>query len=598
VREGLARLSGDGAEIFRIVQLRGQLIDDREWSIAPSVPQFIIGTVDQIGSRLLFQGYGLGKWSRPMQAALLAVDAWICVDEAHLVPAFVLTLRQVQRLIGSQGQTAPEALLAVFGRLPFRLTELSATPSLPRPGADAVFGVIKDDHKDARLKDRLVAAQTRQVGIRWLRKDGKPEEAIAKAPAEFADKVGTVAVFVREAGAANRIAKGLRKQFQGRVLTITGRIRGYERERVENHEVFKRFLPPKQDDGASRAKETVFLVGTAAAEVGLDADAATVVCDFASLPTLLQRLGRLDRRGCMSRRSRSGRCKAPIMTVFARREETKPERREDNERRMVELARVLGAETGDLSAALLVAAHWCQAVAKERKRKANDAAAETEETDEAGVPAGKDEKRSGVDPDEIVSAATWEVLLGGSSVRLPAADVRANPPSTWLERPESRVTGGPVAVPPLTAGLIEHWSGTTDPRNAFLPVHPFLYGILPDEEGTPLVGVAFRLEMDALAAVASEEEEEFGERVVGTQVKEIFRRFPPRRAELHFVTLATARNWLSTAEASSIPVAHFDGEEWSVSQDHKDTGFVRTDAILVLPTLAGLQNSLDHCCPN
>src|SRR5205814_1835860 len=50
VREGLARLSGDGTDVFRVVQLRGQLIDDREWSVAPSVPQLIIGTVDQIGS--------------------------------------------------------------------------------------------------------------------------------------------------------------------------------------------------------------------------------------------------------------------------------------------------------------------------------------------------------------------------------------------------------------------------------------------------------------------------------------------------------------------------------------------------------------------
>jgi CRISPR-associated endonuclease/helicase Cas3 len=80
VREGLARLSGDGTDIFRVVQLRGQLIDDREWSVAPSVPQLIIGTVDQIGSRLLFQGYGLGKGSRPLQAALLGIDpgsAWM-----------------------------------------------------------------------------------------------------------------------------------------------------------------------------------------------------------------------------------------------------------------------------------------------------------------------------------------------------------------------------------------------------------------------------------------------------------------------------------------------------------------------------------------
>lgn len=78
--------------VFSTVQLRGQRLDDREWSLHPTMPQLIIGTVDQIGSRLLFQGYGQGKWSRPMQAALFGVDAWVCIDEAHLVPAFAVIL--------------------------------------------------------------------------------------------------------------------------------------------------------------------------------------------------------------------------------------------------------------------------------------------------------------------------------------------------------------------------------------------------------------------------------------------------------------------------------------------------------------------------
>ena len=59
----LRSLCGDDCKsVFNVVQLRGQRLDDREWSLDPMMPQLIIGTVDQIGSRLLFQGYGLGKW--------------------------------------------------------------------------------------------------------------------------------------------------------------------------------------------------------------------------------------------------------------------------------------------------------------------------------------------------------------------------------------------------------------------------------------------------------------------------------------------------------------------------------------------------------
>ena len=37
--------------------LRGQFADNREWTKDPSKPAIVIGTVDMIGSRLLFSGY-------------------------------------------------------------------------------------------------------------------------------------------------------------------------------------------------------------------------------------------------------------------------------------------------------------------------------------------------------------------------------------------------------------------------------------------------------------------------------------------------------------------------------------------------------------
>lgn len=567
VREGLRRLSGDETDILRIVQLRGQLIDDREWSVAPTVAQLIIGTVDQIGSRLLFQGYGLGKWSRPMQAGLLGIDAWLCVDEAHLVLAFVLTLRQVLRLITSEGPTAPESLSSFFERLPFWLTELSATPALPPPSADPVFRLLSNDENDPRLEDRLLAARTRRVMVQWVPKETKPEESIAAAAATFGDKAVAVAVFVRLPGAAAKISKKLAKQFPGRVLTITGRLRGYERDRLENHVVFKRFRSPHESSATAEETATVFLVGTAAAEVGLDADAAAIVCDFASLTTLIQRLGRLDRRGHLSRRADAGGCEPPTMTVFA----TPEVSNRDIERRILTLARSLRSERAGLSAPLLLGTHWKAATAK---------------TDEQPDGAASDEKgeKAKLEHGHLLDAATRAILIGRSSSAADSTDTIARSPLTWPRRPIARVTGGPIAVPPLTAAVVEHWSATTNPQSAFLPVHPYLYGILPDEEGTPLVGVAFRLEMDAVAAVASEEDDEENERQsTAKRIIAIFTQFAPRRAELHFVPISHASDWFSTAEW---PVAYFDNEDWVVSSNPGDRPFLQPGSILVLPTLA------------
>jgi CRISPR-associated endonuclease/helicase Cas3 len=68
--------------------LRGQFADNREWSADPSREAVICGTVDMIGSRLLFSGYGVGYKAKPLHAGFLGHDVLVVHDEAHLEPAF------------------------------------------------------------------------------------------------------------------------------------------------------------------------------------------------------------------------------------------------------------------------------------------------------------------------------------------------------------------------------------------------------------------------------------------------------------------------------------------------------------------------------
>src|SRR5207249_3285789 len=71
----------------------------------------------------------------------------------------------------------------------------------------------------------------------------------------------------------------------------------------------------------------------------------------------------------------------------------------------------------------------------------------------------------------------------------------AKPAHTWLNHTFATITAGPMVVPPLTLATLQRWAATTPHPSRFLPVHPWLYGLLPDEEGIPLVGIAFRLEI-------------------------------------------------------------------------------------------------------
>ena len=89
----VALLGYDGGSI-----LRGQLADNREWSRDPSRPAIIIGTVDLIGSALLFSGYRSSYKRRPLEAGLLGQDSLLVLDEAHLSKPFEKLVQDALRL--------------------------------------------------------------------------------------------------------------------------------------------------------------------------------------------------------------------------------------------------------------------------------------------------------------------------------------------------------------------------------------------------------------------------------------------------------------------------------------------------------------------
>lgn len=533
VRAGLRALSGTDGEVFKVIELRGQIVADRDWAIRPVMPQLIIGTVDQIGSRMLFQGYGLGKWGRPQQAGLLGVDAWVVVDEAHLVPAFVLTLRQLRVHCGSSTETLPSSFDTHLFLLPFWLTELSATPGLPPPSQEKPFSLTDDEKADGAMKDRVLAAATRQVVLKVLPKSDKPKETLIAelVAATIASKAQRVAIFVNEVAVADKVAAGIRKAgiTEDHVCKITGRIRGYERDRLAKQEAFRAFIAPRDDASPDRW----FLVGTAAAEVGLDADADVIFCDFAPLPTLLQRLGRLDRRGVLSRLHADDKGDAPTMAIFT--EKTKDEK---VAAKLSVLADALKADTAPYSAELMTGAHWLAAT-KTKEEKADDGAKDAKSTKDITTP--------------LIEAATWSVLSPNAGV--------CTSPQGWLthNRDHARIAAGPVVVPPITNAVLDYWSATTEARSPHLSPHPFLYGFA-DDEGTPLVGVAFRLEVEALREMPDEEDTEAPD--ASADVLEIFKRFPPFRAELHQMKLSAVREWLISDEGTKHPLLYRARDKW------------------------------------
>jgi CRISPR-associated endonuclease/helicase Cas3 len=256
-----------------ISTLRGQFADNREWSADPSRPAIIVGTVDMIGSRLLFSGYGVGFKSKPLHAGFLGQDVLLVHDEAHLEHAFQELLVAIQK----EQERCNE-----FRQ--FRVMELSATSR-----GENVFALTDADRSNPVVKKRIQAKKIIQLHKNVDEK--KLPEELAELALSHKESNCAVIVFVRTVEAVERIAEKLRKSGQ-KVETLTGTLRGKERDELVNYPIFGRFQP-KPDPG----EETVYLVCTSAGEVGVNISGDHLVCDLSTFESMAQRFGRVNRFG-------------------------------------------------------------------------------------------------------------------------------------------------------------------------------------------------------------------------------------------------------------------------------------------------------------
>lgn len=280
-----------GAEL-PISTLRGQFADNREWLTDPSSPAIVIGTVDMIGSRLLFEGYGVSRRMRPYHAGLLGADTLLVLDEAHLVPPFERLLRQIAEDVKrTSPRFAPEApeLRDVVPK--FRLLSLSAT------GRDDAAALRLDDADRAHpvVKQRLAASKKLEV-----RADAEPKELAARIAKEAwaLAKNGKVAVrcivFCDRRKDAQAVYDLLAKQTSSdQVELFTGGRRVWERKRAAEWLTQHGFIAGEK----VVASKPTFVVATSAGEVGVDLDADHMISDLVAWERMVQRLGRVNRRG-------------------------------------------------------------------------------------------------------------------------------------------------------------------------------------------------------------------------------------------------------------------------------------------------------------
>ena len=268
-----------------ISTLRGQFADNRQWSADPCRPAVICGTVDMIGSRLLFSGYGVGFKLRPLHAGFLGQDAILVHDEAQLEPAF-------QRLIEDIRDEQEREPAPLGDRMRLKVLEMTAT----RRGAGKAFGLTVEDYQNDTVKRRIAAPKA--LHLHENEDKNKLAEKIVHLVLQHKDSGRAVLVFVRKVEDVERIAKKLPK---GSFEQLTGTIRGLERDALVRKPIFQRFLPePSRNKDIVPAEGGVYLVCTSAGEVGVNISADHLVCDLTTFESMAQRFGRVNRFGTRS----------------------------------------------------------------------------------------------------------------------------------------------------------------------------------------------------------------------------------------------------------------------------------------------------------
>ena len=310
VANRLQSFAGDNAPVLQVTRLRGGMPQERDWARSPAQPLVGVSTVDQVGSRLFFRGYGVSQRMWPVHAGLVGSDALWLLDEVHLSTPLDETLDAI--VTGHPKQRG--GVIAEMPRLaPFTVVRLSATPG---ESTEKPFRLSDEDRTHASLSRRLESRKLAKIET-WS--DGKAVEEFSKAAMQLTDlitessetkterrkrkqptaihlPVRRLAVVVNHVGRARKVFEELKEKVgeRAKVVLLTGRIRPLDRDRIMEDKAIASLLATPNRNLPERP---IILVATQTIEAGADFDVDALVTEIAPLDSLRQRFGRLDRLG-------------------------------------------------------------------------------------------------------------------------------------------------------------------------------------------------------------------------------------------------------------------------------------------------------------
>jgi len=327
--------------------MRGGLFRDDGWMRSPVQPTVCVSTVDQVGSRLLFRGYGVSPSMRPIHAGLIANDSLLLIDEAHLSEPFLQTLDRVRQLTRQSTDSPLISRPLQFVRMSatnvdtdsksFRIDAKDRSHPVLQTRLEAskatAFDKLQVDKDNPREADRqfcnaavLHALRLAGFGGNFDKTSSTKKRRKKLAISDRPEPVYVIGIVVNRVRTARKIHQALCEELcpdddgKADVILLTGRIRPFDRDEL----LFRKpvrgqsgWLSWIAADRKQQPDRPVFVVATQTVEVGADISFDALVTEAAPLDCLRQRFGRLDRLG---RRKRStavilGRSTAVVRTA-------------------------------------------------------------------------------------------------------------------------------------------------------------------------------------------------------------------------------------------------------------------------------------------
>lgn len=309
----LARL----AECSPIILMGGEENDAarRQWDIYPEKPAILVGTQDMLLSRALNRGYGMSRARWPMHFGLLNTDVLWVMDETQLMGPGLWTSAQLDWLRNDRFKSlypcATWWLSATIGKN--FLETRDRVNALAEEKLPPLAPIIEIQTNEARDLDILQAKRPVELwippAVRGKKKakqtDGNLREIFLTALAQSIStehQTGTLSLVVcNNVVTAQELFKKIQQNCSHKSILLTSRFRSQDRN---NH--LRKLLDFENARKKAIRKKSIcehsglICVSTQVVEAGVDISARRLWTELAPWPSILQRIGRVNRDAKMN----------------------------------------------------------------------------------------------------------------------------------------------------------------------------------------------------------------------------------------------------------------------------------------------------------